>query len=193
MEKNDITDVLKNFTVNLAAIEKANKNPGNSNIWTALWEDLTILKFYIEECKDDKSPALVDKIINSIDYGNGPNTVSGQDREQFVRMFNWMAYKVNQNAIEKGWWEKGERNVGEVVALIHTELSEAFEVFRKHEDWLSETNPKTNLPHFWEEFADVIIRIMDYSSRYSINLGNIVVAKHNFNTQRQYRHGGKNA
>jgi hypothetical protein len=35
-----------------------------------------------------------------------------------------------QIAIEKGWWE-GERNEGELIALMHSELSEGLEAIRK--------------------------------------------------------------
>ena len=30
----------------------------------------------------------------------------------------------NKTAREKGWWEDGERNIGELIALIHSEVSE---------------------------------------------------------------------
>lgn len=43
---------------------------------------------------------------------------------------NEFAAEVHKNAVEHGWWE-GERTFPEIVALIHSEVSEALEV--KHE------------------------------------------------------------
>ena len=47
----------------------------------------------------------------------------------FAIEFDAVAQEVNHIAIEKGWWE-GERNDGELIALIHSELSEALEALR---------------------------------------------------------------
>ena len=42
-----------------------------------------------------------------------------------------LAIGINQNARDKGFWDGGERNMGEMIALAHSELSEALEEHRK--------------------------------------------------------------
>ena len=39
--------------------------------------------------------------------------------------------KCHKTAKEKGWWDS-ERNEGEIIALMHSELSEALEAMRNH-------------------------------------------------------------
>lgn len=79
---------------------------------------------------------------------------------------DWKAWqkKVHQNAVDHGWWDgDGGRSVGETVALIHSELSEALEVYRK-----TDVNPPESDPEFREEIADVVIRILDAIAGFSL-------------------------
>jgi NTP pyrophosphatase (non-canonical NTP hydrolase) len=67
-----------------------------------------------------------------------------------------------------------------VMALIHSEVSEALEALRK-----------SDKENFEEELADVIIRVLDCSHGLGIDLGPVIVAKLQKNKMRGYRHGGK--
>jgi NTP pyrophosphatase (non-canonical NTP hydrolase) len=82
------------------------------------------------------------------------------------------------NAVDKGWWQE-ERSLGELVALIHSEASEALEDFRNgHEPtdvWYEKKDASTGqiktmaLQPFddWKpcgipsELADIVIRVYD--------------------------------
>lgn len=51
----------------------------------------------------------------------------------FIKEFCIMSQSVHQTALEKGWYGPDgdqDRNMGEVIALMHSELSEALEAHR---------------------------------------------------------------
>ena len=72
-----------------------------------------------------------------------------------------LAAKINKTAHEKGWYEKGERNFHEVVALMHSELSEALEEWRAGHG-ITEVRIENGKPEGVPiELADAYIRIID--------------------------------
>lgn len=94
-------------------------------------------------------------------------------------MINQLVSQAHQTAIAKGWWET-DRNTYELLALVHSEVSEAVESLRKGDN-----------EHVVEELADVLIRIFDLCGARGWNLENAVLKKMAFNNTRPYRHGGK--
>lgn len=84
-------------------------------------------------------------------------------------------------ATEKGFWEK-ERNDGELIALMHSELSEALEVMR------SKRKTKSTVG---EELADCVIRIADFCEARNINLEKEIFNKTQYNKTRSKKHGKK--
>lgn len=108
-------------------------------------------------------------------------------QEEFIDGFNYMAERVHQNAKDKGW-HVYERNDGEMIALMHSELSEALEALR-------DGDPKSDkIPGFTcveEELADVVIRVMDYAKLRGLRVAEATLSKHFFNVGREYKHGGK--
>ncbi len=83
-------------------------------------------------------------------------------------------------AKDKGWWDQ-ERNDGELIALMHSELSEALEAMRN----------QAGLDAVAEELADCCIRIFDYCGARGIDLESTLLKKIEFNKTRAYRHGKK--
>lgn len=106
---------------------------------------------------------------------------------QFLDSIKAAMRSANQTAKDKGWWDT-ERNDGEMIALMHAELSEALEGMRDGNP------PSRHIPEFSaveEEFADVFIRIFDTCQVRGYRLGEAILAKMQFNQNRPHKHGGK--
>lgn len=93
------------------------------------------------------------------------------------------AYKVNK---ANGWWD-WERNDGELIALMHSELSEALEGLRKNK----QSDKIGGFLSVEEELADAIIRIMDMAVARGYRVAQAIEEKIEYNKTRGYKHGGK--
>lgn len=130
-------------------------------------------------------------------------------------MLNKLRDEVHQNAVEHGWWDE-ERSFGDIIALCHSELSEALEAYRngveptkvyfscshKHDFgcpypacspekcryYPEARNRPEGIPI---ELADCIIRILDYCGAIGIDIEQAIQLKHEYNRTRPYKHGGK--
>jgi len=107
--------------------------------------------------------------------------------ETFESVFRSVQRCVHQNAINHGWWA-GERNDGELLALVHTELSECLEALRYGNP---ESEKIPGFCHAVEELADVVIRVMDMAEAREWDLPGAIIAKAKHNIGRRMKHGGK--
>ncbi len=120
-------------------------------------------------------------------------------------MINQLAQDVHQNNIKKGFYE-AEKNIGEMLALIHSEVSEALEADRKDlycnaniEQILKEENDerfqerfqKDIKSSFEDELADIMIRVMDLAAFKQVDLEAHIKIKMRYNALRAYKHGKK--
>lgn len=132
----------------------------------------------------------------------------GQLDTVFVRsVLNALEADVHETATAKGWHDK-PRSLGEEIALMHSELSEALEEVRTDQPLIyyrlpdGRTSDKpyssvqgSQIPNKTEgvaaEFADVIIRILDTARERRIPVVEAMLAKMEYNKTRSYRHGNK--
>jgi NTP pyrophosphatase (non-canonical NTP hydrolase) len=108
-----------------------------------------------------------------------------KSKHKFKWYWNDIQKHIHATAKSKGWWDK-ERNDGEMIALIHSELSEALEALRHGNP------PDDKIPEFSgleAELADAVIRIMDYAGGRGLDVAGALVKKIEFNETRERKHG----
>lgn len=129
---------------------------------------------------------------------------------------NELAKEIHENAKSKGFYEE-KREVGTLLMLVVSELSEALEADRKNnrysdildvkkwfvkgmadKDYGHTFNEDSYFKHqfetyvkdtFEDELADSIIRILDICGYMDIDIENHIKAKMRYNELRQKRHG----
>lgn len=120
---------------------------------------------------------------------------------------NDLAADIHANAVAHGWWDEA-RSFGDIVALCHSELSEALEAYRDgeglvhgccgycdfqescdHQATAGETGCKPE--GVAVEMIDCIIRILDWCGKMGVDVDGVLAMKHAYNKGRPYRHGGK--
>ena len=97
------------------------------------------------------------------------------------------AVVVHEWAKRKGFWDE-DRNPGEIIALMHSELSEALEAMRKGNPFDEHVPEFSNLE---VELADLVIRVLDYSAGCKLRVGDAIAAKMAYNETRPHKHGKK--
>ena len=116
------------------------------------------------------------------------NVVSIKNPE-FEIYFTQVQRAMHQISIDHGFYEGYEFNIGEKIALMHSELSEALEFARKDPSAKSDKIPE--FTGIEEEFADLVIRVMDTAQKMNLRLASAIIAKAEFNNNRPYKHGKK--
>lgn len=102
--------------------------------------------------------------------------------------------KAHSIAVEKVWYGPegaAQRNIGEVLMLMTSELAEALEEWRSGRS-LPEVRIVEGKPEgFGVELADCIIRILDIAQHIGLDMASLISEKMEYNRSRPYRHGGK--
>lgn len=116
-----------------------------------------------------------------------------ESQSEFAEMLNKLAAECHQ--ANQRWWHDSSgvrlnRNKGELIALMHSELSEMLEGIRKNLN-------DDKLPHRKMEeveLVDLLIRAFDYAGGFGLNIGQAFEEKMRFNSQRHdHTHEARNA
>ncbi len=125
-----------------------------------------------------------------------------------MQTLNELRDKIYLNAKDKGFWDQ-ERNIGEALMLVVTELSEGLETHRatgkielvddKIKEAMNQMADDEFKEHFalivkdkfQDEMADSIIRILDLCGGLGIDIEWHIAAKMRYNATRSKLHGKK--
>ena len=125
--------------------------------------------------------------LSQIETPPAPDSPAAMVEHRFLEAFTGYSKYVAEWAVRKRFHTPGEsRNVGEIIALMHSELSEGLEADRKGRP------ADDKVPQFdglTAELADTVIRIMNFAGEERLPVGAAIIAKMRMNETRPPKHG----
>ena len=119
------------------------------------------------------------------------------DRKYLLNTLDDWADAVHSLAWEKGWHSETENEdhfVERACNNLHDEVSGLHDAWRNnklHALCDKAEGMPVALTCIEEEYADIIIRVLDNCRKLGVDIAEAVNAKHEYNKTRPYRHGGK--
>lgn len=105
-------------------------------------------------------------------------------RRDLRSLLNDLSHACHNESLASGWYsgvdmsQVGDYFIGTQVALIHSEVSELLDAYRKGRD-----------DDFDFELADIILRCLDLAGFLNIDLGRALLLKVDKNRTRGFKHG----
>ena len=120
------------------------------------------------------------------EFTGPPAMMTQLERDAYKGMIAIMKL-AHATSLEAGWYnnpqtgERVKRNFGEVIALMHSELSEALEADRKDlmDDKLKHRDGRE------VEFADLLIRMADTAMTEGLDVAGAMIEKNRYNQRRE--------
>jgi len=140
---------------------------------------------------------------SDLDRITAPKSTPAEKLAEDASPLNTLAASIHDNAVAHGFWE-GERNFGEQIALMHSELSEALEEHRANRPDAYYSHDHCP-PHATErifavlptckpegvavELIDCLIRCLDSLAALDVDVDALTAEKMAYNASRPIRHG----
>jgi NTP pyrophosphatase (non-canonical NTP hydrolase) len=112
-----------------------------------------------------------------------------KDEPTEIKTLTGLQREAHERAVASGWWSEYNENnsptfrkywVAAKIALVHSEVSESLEAFRK--DAMDDHLPTR--PGIEVEFGDAIIRMFDLAGGLGLDLEGAIIEKMAYNSKR---------